>query len=214
MHLVRLARTGCSGILGGARPRTLAAAAVSILLLLPKRHFSAHAFQPPSNATPQCHARGRHYSSMSGSNGGEVGVSVGGSCVDMTHLHPGPSINCVNPQVRLPSPLMFGPYKIDEDQVFYSSRLTMAIVNLKPIVSARHAANPYVVWVINTALNTALTHPLTPNTGARPHPRRPAPRGCALRGPAPGRGTFERGLLCVCVCVCARMNSPAQSSCH
>lgn len=31
---------------------------------------------------------------------------------------------------------MFGPYKLDEDQVFYSSRLTMAVVNLKPIVSA------------------------------------------------------------------------------
>lgn len=37
--------------------------------------------------------------------------------------------------MRLPSPLLFGPYQIDEDQVFYSTRKTMAIVNLKPIVS-------------------------------------------------------------------------------
>lgn len=38
---------------------------------------------------------------------------------------------------------MFGPYAIDEDQVFYSTRLTMAIVNLKPIVPGHILVVPH-----------------------------------------------------------------------
>ena len=65
------------GLACGSRRIGGATAAASILLL---SSYSAHAFQPPSNATPQCHARGRHHSSLGMSGGGNGGeVRVGGS---------------------------------------------------------------------------------------------------------------------------------------
>lgn len=49
--------------------------------------------------------------------------------------------------VRLPEPLMFGPYRIDEDQVFFSTRSTMAVVNLKPLVPGHVLVVPHRVAV-------------------------------------------------------------------
>jgi len=49
--------------------------------------------------------------------------------------------------VRLPKPLMFGPYEIDESQVFFCSQSTMAITNLKPIVPGHILVVPHRVAV-------------------------------------------------------------------
>jgi hypothetical protein len=110
--------------------RRLAASASIAGLLSPCTAASSfYGFLRPPPVVSFARRIHRHRPSMQGSGSG----SSNGSSSSTTTTS---STNAGNDGggVRLPTPLMFGPYEIDESQVFYSSRSSMALVNLKPLV--------------------------------------------------------------------------------
>lgn len=120
------------GLFGGrrlvhriTRGRSSAAAAAACLLLFASATKTAHGFRCLSSTSINS-ARGGGYSRIMSAS---------------THAGNGDS------GVRLPEPLLFGPYPITEDQVFYSSQLSMGIVNLKPIVPGHVLVMPHRVAV-------------------------------------------------------------------